>query len=101
MAGPQRKFLDVEEDVEKVVKTCVGANIYKEGPDPEIKADSEYPDWLWTLRTEREPIPLEEMDPDSWEYWERLQKNYRRRKNQLQAVRIKYKDYGRPKKFIE
>lgn len=29
--------------------TVVGANILKEGADPKIMADSEYPDWLWHL----------------------------------------------------
>nr|KAJ0216144.1 hypothetical protein LSAT_V11C300105710 [Lactuca sativa] len=29
--------------------TVVGANILKEGTDPKILADSEYPEWLWHL----------------------------------------------------
>lgn len=29
--------------------TVVGANILKEGTDPKIQPDSEYPDWLWHL----------------------------------------------------
>ncbi|XP_003387208.1 PREDICTED: 54S ribosomal protein L37, mitochondrial-like [Amphimedon queenslandica] len=28
---------------------CQGANYYTHGSDPELKDDSEYPDWLWTL----------------------------------------------------
>nr|XP_043634111.1 54S ribosomal protein L37, mitochondrial-like [Erigeron canadensis]XP_043634112.1 54S ribosomal protein L37, mitochondrial-like [Erigeron canadensis] len=29
--------------------TVVGANILKDGTDPKILPDSEYPDWLWHL----------------------------------------------------
>eukprot|EP00252_Welwitschia_mirabilis_P006123 TRINITY_DN16856_c0_g1_i1.p1 TRINITY_DN16856_c0_g1~~TRINITY_DN16856_c0_g1_i1.p1 ORF type:complete len:131 (+),score=14.17 TRINITY_DN16856_c0_g1_i1:19-411(+) len=39
---------------EVISKTVVGANINKEGSDPAIKPDSEYPDWLWTL-LDKEP----------------------------------------------
>ncbi|MED6168670.1 hypothetical protein PIB30_013653 [Stylosanthes scabra] len=33
--------------------TVVGANILKEGSDPKIQPDSEYPDWLWHLLDKR------------------------------------------------
>lgn len=33
--------------------TVVGANILKDGADPKILADSEYPDWLWHLVDKR------------------------------------------------
>ncbi|KAL5153918.1 39S ribosomal protein L54, mitochondrial [Glycine soja] len=33
--------------------TVVGANILKEGTDPKIQPDSEYPDWLWHLLDKR------------------------------------------------
>ncbi|XP_014507403.1 54S ribosomal protein L37, mitochondrial [Vigna radiata var. radiata] len=33
--------------------TVVGANILKEGTDPKILPDSEYPDWLWHLLDKR------------------------------------------------
>ncbi|KAI3710704.1 hypothetical protein L2E82_40493 [Cichorium intybus] len=43
--GPKQSSLSKE------VKstTVVGANILKEGTDPKILADSEYPEWLWHL----------------------------------------------------
>lgn len=37
----------------------VGANFLKEGSDPPVKDDSEYPDWLWKL-LDKEP-PLSEL----------------------------------------
>ncbi|KAH7657595.1 large subunit ribosomal protein L54 protein [Dioscorea alata] len=33
--------------------TVYGANILKDGADPKILADSEYPDWLWHLLDKR------------------------------------------------
>lgn len=33
--------------------TVVGANILKDGADPKILPDSEYPDWLWRLVEKR------------------------------------------------
>lgn len=33
--------------------TVVGANILKEGTDPKVLADSEYPDWIWHLLDKR------------------------------------------------
>lgn len=33
--------------------TVVGANILKDGQDPKVLPDSEYPDWLWGLLDKR------------------------------------------------
>ena len=33
--------------------TVVGANILKEGADPKVLPDSEYPEWLWHLLDKR------------------------------------------------
>ena len=97
-AATVKKHLSVEtEDTNRLVNYVVGANIYKEGEDPKLKDDSEYPEWLWNLRTDRRPVPLEELDPDTWEYWNRLAKLDRRRKNRFIAVRHRFKEYGKPK----
>lgn len=47
--APKASILDKE------VKstTVVGANILKDGADPKILSDSEYPDWLWHLVDKR------------------------------------------------
>ena len=86
-----RKFLEPEKDPEKLINYVCGLNVYKEGTDPEIKPDSEYPDWLWSLRTERGSVPLEELPPDSWEYWRRLGKMERKRVALLKKTKYKYK----------
>lgn len=52
----------------------------------QLKPDSEYPDWLWTLNTER-IIPLEELDPNTKQYWRRLRKMALRRNNQLSKLK--------------
>ncbi|KAK0590914.1 hypothetical protein LWI29_033154 [Acer saccharum] len=36
--------------------TVVGANILKDGADPKVLPDSEYPDWLWHLLDKRPPL---------------------------------------------
>lgn len=52
--------------------TVVGANILKDGADPKILPDSEYPDWLWHLidkktalselrRKKTETLPYEDL----------------------------------------
>lgn len=47
----EKKIIPVETDAKKLTKFVCGSNILKEGPDVELKPDSEYPDWLWTLHT--------------------------------------------------
>ncbi|CAG9862104.1 unnamed protein product [Phyllotreta striolata] len=86
--GPvvEKKVLPVETDPEKLVKFVCGSNIYKTGEDVAIKPDSEYPDWLWTLRT-GPPPPLEELDPESLEYWKRVRRMAMRRNNQLAKLK--------------
>nr|CAD7414980.1 unnamed protein product [Timema poppensis] len=51
--GPmiEKKILPVETDSHKLINFVCGSNILKEGPDIAIKPDSEYPDWLWNIRT--------------------------------------------------
>ncbi|GFR08433.1 39S ribosomal protein L54, mitochondrial [Trichonephila clavata] len=89
-AFDKKKRLPVETDPKKLVTYCCGSNIYKEGEDVKLKEDSEYPDWLWTLRL-GPPPPLEEMDPNTKEYWERLFFLHRNRKLRLKARKYKKK----------
>lgn len=87
MGQPVKKVkLEVETDPKRLVQYCCGANIYITGSDPELKPDSEYPEWLWTLRLDRRPPDLSELDPEDYPYWRRLRKLTLRRKNQLRKV---------------
>lgn len=73
--GPtvEKKIIPVETDPEKLVKFVCGSNIYKTGQDVEIKPESEYPDWLWTIRTGPPPT-LDQLDPDTKQYWRKVRK---------------------------
>ena len=78
-----KKELEVETDPEKLTKFLCGGNFYRGGSDPELKPDSEYPDWLWELKLDRTPMPFEELDPESDRYWNHLRKRARWRHNKL------------------
>ncbi|XP_015593708.1 39S ribosomal protein L54, mitochondrial [Cephus cinctus] len=82
----EKKVLPVETDVNKLLKFVCGTNVMKEGKDVEIKPDSEYPDWLWSLRTGPAP-KLEELDPNTKEYWKKVRKIGMNRQNKLARLR--------------
>lgn len=86
---PQKRRLNPETDPQKLTSLLCGGNIFKDGVDPELRPPSEYPEWLWTLRTERGAIPFDEIEPDSWHYWKRLHKL--NRKKQLLIMKNKYR----------
>ena len=51
--------------------TVVGANILKDGVDPKVLADNEYPEWLWQLLDKRPPLSeLQRRKPESLSYEE-------------------------------
>ena len=84
--GTEKKVLPVETDAFKLTKFVCGSNIYKEGQDVELKPDSEYPDWLWTIHI-GPPIPLEELDPNTKAYWRRLRKHSLARSNKIRKTK--------------
>ncbi|KAM6396174.1 large ribosomal subunit protein mL54 [Rhynochetos jubatus] len=61
---------------------AMGLNYFKEGPEVALKPDSEYPDWLFKIHL-GPPKKLEELDPDSIEYWRRLRKYNTWQRNRL------------------
>lgn len=46
----EKKIFPVETDPGKLVNNVCGSNIMKQGQDVALMPDSEYPDWLWSLR---------------------------------------------------
>ncbi|XP_068246333.1 large ribosomal subunit protein mL54 [Palaemon carinicauda] len=87
--GPalEKVRLPVETDPHKLVNCVCGANPVKENPeDVKIKEDSEYPEWLWTLNIGKSP-PLEELDPETKQYWRRLRTNVMKQNNILKKAK--------------
>ncbi|XP_041279367.1 39S ribosomal protein L54, mitochondrial isoform X1 [Onychostruthus taczanowskii] len=70
---------------------AMGVNYFKEGPEVALKPESEYPDCLtssaFTPRLFKihlgPPKKLEELDPNSLEYWRRLRKYNTWQRNKL------------------
>jgi large subunit ribosomal protein L54 len=87
-SGKKRFRQPVRDDAEYLVSHVSGSNIFKTGEDIQIKDDSEYPDWIWTARIDRFPL-LEELDPNTKEYWELLRMNSCIRTRRLMKVKLK------------
>ncbi|XP_018312229.1 39S ribosomal protein L54, mitochondrial isoform X2 [Mycetomoellerius zeteki] len=87
LVAVEKKVLPIETDVNRLLTHVCGTNIYKEGgKDVELKPDSEYPSWLWNIRT-GPPPPLEELDPNTKQYWKRLRLLGLRKNNQKSITR--------------
>ena len=64
-------MLDVEKDPVKLVNTVCGSNYKLEGEDVQLKPDSEYPEWLFTMNIKRpKPKSWEIEDKNSLEYFQ-------------------------------
>ena len=61
---------------------CQGINYFKEGSDPPLLPDSEYPEWLWNTLEPIQPLDEEFADPDNKAYWKRLRKMKIRQANE-------------------
>lgn len=86
LKGPGKKRLPVETDPVKLTTHVCGLNYNKVGEEILLKADEEYPDWLWTLRMGIKPT-LDELDPDTIEYWERATELQQQRQYRLMKVK--------------
>ena len=69
--GKKDKFMDAEKDPEKLCNYVCGLNIMKNGQDPKLGPDSDYPDWLWELKLDRGPY---EHEPDTYKYWRQVRR---------------------------
>ncbi|XP_051551081.1 39S ribosomal protein L54, mitochondrial-like [Myxocyprinus asiaticus] len=73
---------EICKDPVKLCTHAVGVNIFKQGEDPPLKPKEEYPEWLFQL--DLGPTKkLNELDPDSREYWKLLRKEHIWRHNKL------------------
>ncbi|XP_049881118.1 39S ribosomal protein L54, mitochondrial isoform X2 [Pectinophora gossypiella] len=85
LGAMEKKELPVETDPNKLVNYVCGSNIYVTGEDVKLGPDSEYPSWLWELRTVAPP--LEQLSPDTKQYWLRVRAAGMRRNNKLRSMR--------------
>ncbi|KAM7140864.1 large ribosomal subunit protein mL54 [Molossus nigricans] len=69
-------------DPVRLTTHAMGVNIYKEGQDVVLKPDAEYPEWLFQMNV-GPPKKLEELDPETREYWRLLRKHNIWRHNRL------------------
>ncbi|XP_040846398.1 39S ribosomal protein L54, mitochondrial [Ochotona curzoniae] len=80
--GEALKDPEVCTDPVRLTTHAMGVNIYKEGPDVALRPDAEYPAWLFEMNV-GPPKKLEELDPESREYWRLLRKHNIWRHNRL------------------
>ncbi|CAH8531997.1 unnamed protein product [Dicrocoelium dendriticum] len=59
--------------------------VVSEDPIP-LKPDSQYPEWLWNLRTDRKPPPLNQLDRNSYQFWRRVRRDNQKRWGRLATL---------------
>ena len=75
--------IEVEKDTHKLATYCCGLNILKTGGEEvALKPADAYPDWLWELTLGRGPT-LDEMEPNTLEWWARRRRLALRYKHKL------------------
>nr|ALS05125.1 mitochondrial 39S ribosomal protein L54 [Labidocera rotunda] len=87
-----KPVLTAETDAKKLLSQVCGLNYATEGPLSEpihIKPDSEYPDWLFKLDIKRPKPSLEQMDPSTKEYWEKVKSQMDARHRRILQLRRK------------
>ncbi|KAM8889171.1 large ribosomal subunit protein mL54 [Synchiropus picturatus] len=82
MVKEELKGPEVCKDPVRLTAYAVGVNIFKQGEDPKLRAVEEYPEWLFQINL-GEAKRLNELEPESWEYWKRLRKENIWRSNRL------------------
>lgn len=82
MVKAEFKGPEVCKDPGRLTSYAVGVNIFKQGEDPKLKPNEEYPEWLFQLNLGNAK-KLKELEPDTWEYWKRLRKENIWRYNRL------------------
>lgn len=74
--GKRRFRMAVETDPHKLVNYCCGLNYHVDEQPIKLKDDTEYPDWLWSLRLGPKPNSWE-LEEGTKEYYLRLNEEER------------------------
>ena len=80
---------EVKSSDEQPEKLCKGINYFKDGKDPPLLPDSEYPDWLWTMTEAQKNTDLRLSNPEHVEQWRRMNKMNRRQENETKKQQRK------------
>uniref|UniRef100_A0A915ITW2 4'-phosphopantetheine phosphatase n=1 Tax=Romanomermis culicivorax TaxID=13658 RepID=A0A915ITW2_ROMCU len=75
----------VDMDSEKLVNYCC-VNYLVNSEPIEIKSDDQYPSWIWELRL-GDPPTLDELDPNFYPYWQKLEQIYEEQLKRRQSTR--------------
>ena len=92
--------MSVETDPEKLVNFVCGSDYrtdeHREG-DVQIKPDSEYPSWVFTMDVKRpKPNAIDMENKNTVEYWERVRKEHMWQQKRLMRKKIyKFKFDGK------
>uniref|UniRef100_A0A914XJM3 Large ribosomal subunit protein mL54 n=1 Tax=Plectus sambesii TaxID=2011161 RepID=A0A914XJM3_9BILA len=89
VVGEKEDKAFIEMDAEKLTKyACINYLVDAETPGPEIKPDSEYPEWLFKMDLSA-PRDLEDLDPekDGWLYWQKLRRRQWEQNKRLEELK--------------
>ncbi|KAM5193289.1 large ribosomal subunit protein mL54 [Mantella aurantiaca] len=89
LAKDVQKGPEVCKDPFILVKHVMGLNIYKTGADVQLKEDTEYPEWLFQLDL-GPPKTLEELSPETSQYWKLVRKLHMWRNNRLAKAKKRF-----------
>lgn len=81
-------FYDVLIPGDSEQRLCKGINYLKEGSDPPLLADSEYPEWLWSILDDKKKPKADEESPvdiNNKTLWRRKRKLKIREQNAMRA----------------
>ncbi|XP_039257351.2 large ribosomal subunit protein mL54-like [Styela clava] len=84
------KMPEVVRDTQLLQKYCCGLGFKVDEEDPELKPDSEYPEWLWSIHT-GPPKTYKDYDPNTREYWYALEEAQKEHSEKIKGEKSFYR----------